>query len=65
MFTLDELRAILYAHYTPEEICEMLNISSYELVNCFDETVELLQDKITKRIKEDLGYDEDTEDTED
>ena len=62
MFTSDEVRAILYKNYTPEEICEILDISSYDLVGAFSFDVEVKQEEIAERIMEDLGYD--TEDTE-
>lgn len=64
MWTLTEIEFLLKQNYTPEEICELLEISSDELVDDYSFKIFEIQNKVIERIKEDLGEDDD-QDTED
>jgi hypothetical protein len=61
MLTLTEIETILIEHYTPGELCDLLELSSEDIVDQFSFRVAERHDEILETIKGDLGYD--TEDT--
>jgi len=58
MFTIDEIRKILADNYTPEELVDLLCISSETMVDVFADDIEDRFEEIEATIMEDLGYDE-------
>ena len=60
--TTDEVTRILIENYTVEEICDLLDLSPADLCYSFSCKITRMYEEIVHQIKEDLGYDEDTED---
>ena len=56
MLTLPELTKVIYEHYTVEELVDILEISSAQLCDAFEELIIEEQDELLRRVREDLGY---------
>lgn len=53
--TIDEIMEILGNNYTPEELVDMLELSSPEICNEFESSIRDKLDDIEERISDDLG----------
>jgi hypothetical protein len=47
---LEELKKLLAAKFSPEELCELLGLSTYALVECLSEYIEEHQDMLEEAV---------------
>ena len=57
--TIDEIMNILGNNYTPEELVDILEISSNELCQEFEESILVKMDDLNKMIGDDIGETDD------
>lgn len=58
MVTLEELKQRLAAKHNPDDLLEILNLSSEDLVNAFSDLIEEKQDTLRKGLEEDEEFQE-------
>ena len=56
MLTNAETKRILIDNYTVEELCDMLGLTPYDIVNDFSCEINDKYDEIQQRIADDLGW---------
>ena len=56
--TRKELTQILKDHYTSEELIDALELEPHDIVDAFEESIEILFDELVQRVRDELGYGE-------